>query len=445
MFRSSLGIVGELKSGRTRQVKKEREMVAENRSGILMVDDSRGGVWGLAAGAVAVLFFAPGAEAAQYQIDFLTPLPSTLSRYLTVSGVNDAGAAVGDCPVDDAGPTGGSRVLRWDGGQSAPTVLPVLSSNRLGAADGFGYGINNSGAVVGSMFKYDYPALTGPPVPVLWPANGTSAVGLGLLSGGTGGYAHAINDRGDVVGYTDSTISGGRGQRAVRWSAGGTTATALEFLGTSSSSGQTFGTANAINSGGVVVGSVNDYRPGGTGQARAVRWAAGGTAVFALPIFPPGDLVNKMTSANAINDAGTIVGSASFYTDFTLVETHAARWSADGATITDLGIGNALGINSVGDAVGYASNRPVLWPAGATTPIDLNSVIDPGNGWTLGSATDISDTGIIVGLGSYDPDGAGPLASVAGGYRMIPVPEPHGTVLLGSASLGLRRRWRERP
>jgi PEP-CTERM motif len=51
-----------------------------------------------------------------------------------------------------------------------------------------------------------------------------------------------------------------------------------------------------------------------------------------------------------------------------------------------------------------------LWNYNALA-IDLNTLIDPSSGWTLLQAYGISDTNIAVGVGSFDPDGAGPLAS----------------------------------
>ena len=43
--------------------------------------------------------------------------------------------------------------------------------------------------------------------------------------------------------------------------------------------------------------------------------------------------------------------------------------------------------------------------------IDLNTLIDPASGWTLTEANGISDTNWVTGIGSFDPDGGGPLAA----------------------------------
>jgi hypothetical protein len=239
-----------------------------------------------------------------------------------------------------------------------------------------------------------------------------------------------MNNRGDVVGISSGKVGGGG---PVRWDAGGTVPTLLAKLGTRQ--GVAFGEALAINNLGDAVGYVDDNRTGGNGLERAVRWAAGGTSLLALPRLPDANgLINKQTFAVAINDSGEMVGKAAIYLGFDFVEDRAVRWSADGSTITDMGSGEAVAINNAGDIVGTLNGQATLWPADGSSPVPLSSLIDPGSGLWFGSVTDISDTGIIVGTGSFDPDGAGPMGIVRGGYRLTPVPEPGG---LGLASLGI--------
>jgi hypothetical protein len=62
-----------------------------------------------------------------------------------------------------------------------------------------------------------------------------------------------------------------------------------------------------------------------------------------------------------------------------------------------------------------ASQTLVIWKPDLSI-LNLNTLIDPASGWTLTTASKISDTGWIAGTGSYDPDGptidpdgAGPL------------------------------------
>jgi probable HAF family extracellular repeat protein len=95
--------------------------------------------------------------------------------------------------------------------------------------------------------------------------------------------------------------------------------------------------------------------------------------------------------------------------------------------ITHLGVLNiALGgsnvdaINDLGQIVGSSplqdgSRRAVLYEN--SVPIDLNSLIPSGSGWTLEYATSINDQGQIVGIGT-SPD------SIDRAFLLTPVPEP---------------------
>jgi hypothetical protein len=81
----------------------------------------------------------------------------------------------------------------------------------------------------------------------------------------------------------------------------------------------------------------------------------------------------------------------------------------------------------------------MLWMPGGTTPIDLNSLIDPDAGWLLREAVSISNTGWITGWGLFDSDGPG--SSSVGRpqlflmrVRSAGVPEPHA---LGLAAIAI--------
>ena len=93
-------------------------------------------------------------------------------------------------------------------------------------------------------------------------------------------------------------------------------------------------------------------------------------------------------AARAVNNSGVVVGSA---------ECVASRWTADGGlqtlprllTAPYYGC-TAEGINDLGDIVGTCGGRAVLWPASG-------GVIDLGEG----TASDINDRGMIVGIFSF--------------------------------------------
>jgi probable HAF family extracellular repeat protein len=108
----------------------------------------------------------------------------------------------------------------------------------------------------------------------------------------------------------------------------------------------------------------------------------------------------------------------------------------DGSTI-------AYGINSLGQVVGDSTvgvipgqssqqHHAFVWTphnANGTTGeiVDLNDVLDPvsGAGWVVEFAHDINDRGQIVGIGSYDANGAPLPRPVTRAFLLTPiVPEP---------------------
>lgn len=84
----------------------------------------------------------------------------------------------------------------------------------------------------------------------------------------------------------------------------------------------------------------------------------------------------------------------------------------------------------------YLDQCEVYWDAD-NLAVDLNTLIDPAGGWILHSAKAISDTGWVVGVGSFDPDGVGQQAPYDRLF-LIQVPEPGSLILLLS---GLLTGW----
>ena len=377
---------------------------------------------GLAAGTVAAVCAAPSARGGvEYRVEFLSNL-SNGGAFTYARAVNDAGVVIGDAWRN---PPGVIPPVRWDANSTAPTKLGYLERE-----NGYGWGINSTGDAVGYVLMKDNSAK-----PVRWSAGGTALAQLpGFSFPFVSAYAQAINDRDDVIGYSDT--------HPVRWLAGATAAVNLGMLGLGPT-GNATKFAGAINSGGDGVGWVSDY-VSGTGRDRAVLWRASGTSAVALPMLSGGALTNRETYANAINDDGLIAGTARMYSGFNLVESRAVRWSPVGASITDLGVGIANGINNAGDIVGSSSNHATLWPGDGTPAINLNDLIAPDSGWSLTSATDISNTGVIIGDGMFDPDGSGPLTSAMGEFRLTPIPEPGMVAVLTFASCAFGRTRRRR-
>jgi probable HAF family extracellular repeat protein len=232
--------------------------------------------------------------------------------------------------------------FRWKNG--GMTALPMLGGNNSVAT-----GVNNGGEIVGaaetstegyscdSPQRFDYYG-------VIWQPNGTTLT-LPPYSGDSISFAEAVDDHGDVVGYSgscgplDDALTA---QHALLWQSGSTID--LGNLG---------GTANnvpfAINNRGQIVGYAYTV---GNATSHAFLWQNG---VMSDLGTLPGDVFSQ---ANGINDKGQIVG---------------ASCPASG------------------------SCRGFIWQNGAMT--DLNLLVPP-QSLDVFFANDINDSGEIAALAS---------------------------------------------
>ncbi len=150
----------------------------------------------------------------------------------------------------------------------------------------FGYALNDSGVIAGSHVS------GGQQRAFTWSAGGLPTDLPSL--GGTTSEGNGINNHGDVVG--DSFPTGSANEVAVLWPASGSVVP-LGTLGGATSS------ARDINNHGQIVGYARDS----TGAYRAFLSDAG-AAMVDLNSLLPADSGWVLLSANAINDAGQIVG-----------------------------------------------------------------------------------------------------------------------------------------
>jgi hypothetical protein len=372
---------------------------------------SKGGSGVCAALAFALLGLgvAESCAAAQYKVELLNALSGSAVPSI-VRAVNDAGAVAGDSPKT----LDGSKfpAVRWEAGGSAPTELDSGIY-----ANGAGWDISGRGDVSGFLvtktFSFNLVSAA------RWDAGGTTATLLPSLNASlmSPSMARSINERGEMAG-----VSG----YAVRWSADGRTVTRLPSFKTGNAATDAFG----INNAGDVVGSSSD-----SSTAGATLWFADQNTPVALPNLSDTTLTSKNSVAYAINDSRQIAGTIKLYSGFDLVDTRSVRWAAGGAGVTDLGSGSASSINGAGDVVGRSAAGAMLWAGDGTAGVNLNDLIAPDSGWVLRDASDISDTGIIVGSGLYDPDGAGPRVASNALYRLVPLPEPGAVSIVVLASL----------
>ncbi|SFH59413.1 probable extracellular repeat, HAF family [Nitrosospira sp. Nsp14] len=241
----------------------------------------------------------------------------TAGVFSGVKAINERGQVVGNgsfdlcCPVSAIvwnGPTGtflsgyGKPNSAADINDSGEILINGSSGVLIVGDRGFvgslalemGAGINNSGKVAGThnshAFYGDFDAL----------------IDLGTLGGRTSS-ALALNDMQQVVGY--SAISGSGDTHAFLWSSD-----LMVDLGTLPGFNHSLG--SAINNRGEVVGwsSVDNSSPYDSSPLhtdRATLWD--GTTIFDLNSFLGNDIVNDgwvLERAHAINDLGMIVGAA---------------------------------------------------------------------------------------------------------------------------------------
>jgi probable HAF family extracellular repeat protein len=191
--------------------------------------------------------------------------------------------------------------------------------------------------------------------------------------------------------------------------------------------------ANAINDAGQVVGSVVGTVTSFS-SLRAFLYSGG--VMQDLGTLPGG----SYSEALAINAMGQVVGAGITASG----QLHAFLYS--NGVMQDLGNfpggdgSFANGINDAGEVVGFGESlstrteHAFLYSDGVMQ--DLNDLTS-GSGWTLYGANAINNSGQIVGYG-LNPSGQ------EDAFLLTPVPEPSSLVLLALGALGLTARRRRR-
>jgi probable HAF family extracellular repeat protein len=320
----------------------------------------------------------------------------------------------------------------------------IIDIGTLGGNESLGLSLNNSGQEVGLALNaipdpfsiFDF-ALAGSP-------NGTETRAfrwdekngiqdLGTL-GGPDAWAALVNERGQIAGqsYTNSTANPSTGFPTLDpflWENG-----KMRDLGTL---GGVVGFVAAFNdSGQVVGGSSIASDPGACYNPPSFEFFNPDCHVF---FWDQGTLIDLTTSTIgavpasvlAINDAGGIVGGATFPDGF--FDAFLLRKG----TATDLGnLGDsasiAFAINSHDQVVGGtflldgSHSKAFLWQDGST--VDLNTLIPAGSSLHLAWAEAINERGEIAGGGVPDGCALQDLVVCGHAFVLIPCDENHPDV-----------------
>ncbi len=318
----------------------------------------------------AVVTSAPPAAAAVT----ITDLGTLGCSFSSAAAVLDSGQVVGQSCLAD----GTARAFSWTqaGGMIDLGALGGSGWTELGTGGNAGNGavaVNDTGEAVGTSNSEAFA----------WtPAGGMIA--LGTLPGDDQSSANAVNDDGQVVGYSLGSLLDGTccRQDAFSWTPDG----GMVDLGTL---GGAISDAYAVNNSGQVVGY--STLPGDT-VTDAFSWTQ------AAGMVDLGNLGGDNTAAEAVNDNGQVVGASTDSSG----NNHAFSWTQAGGMV-DLGtLGGsfsvALGVNNSGQVVGYSALpgdtavHPFLWSSGTMT--DLGS---PGPSFAETFAYAINDDGEVVG------------------------------------------------
>ena len=267
----------------------------------------------------------------------------------------------------------------------------VVRLTPLSPGDSYAEDINDHGEVVGQSIQAGFGM-----APVRWDASGTPS-NLGMLESSVTGFANAINNNGEIVGYCEDSTGL---RKATLWDGRGGMVDIHAEIGSSSSS-----IPWHINDSGVIVGQAN-ISPGIF--PRGFVWDQTNPAAQAGTDTYPG-------GANyGVNNDGHIVGSGYFFgdPDDAMLAVPDGRGGYDYPLINPLGLNfsQARAINNNGMIVchsGYISTT-VTWNACIFTGDDRDPVMTLGTLPNLDTSEglDVNDNGVIVGY-SWDGTASG--------------------------------------
>jgi len=358
----------------------------------------------------------------------LSSIAHPATKYSIVDLGHLGGGTSQACGINSAGQVVGRSITSL--GETRAFVWDRQTGMQdLGVLGGYGGeadGINDEGQVVGIAYTAGHAGPNdGQYHAFVW-SSLSGMRELAALYSGVGSCAWAINSSGQVAG---ASLTADGDIRGVVWDGVG----GIQELGTL---GGDYSEAFAVNDGGQVVGRAGFF--GVTSPSQAFIWDSDSGIRPVGPSYGPGG-----STAYAISELGCVAGA--FRIDGGM---HAFQWTETGG-MEDLGgptgqfgvWGEATDINDSGLVVGWSKLsdvdfRALLWD-GDGQMSDLNDLLDEsGAGWTLTSAQAINNLGQIAGVGLHNGQSRA--------FILNPIPEPSSFLALGVGLLGgagvIRRR-----
>ncbi len=410
-----------------------------------------------------LLLAATSAAARADSFTLIAPLGTSgnTDAYSRAQAISGTGVVVGYSTTPTTGTADAPHAFTY--AAATRTLTDLGGDPNTTPATSYAYGINAAGVVVGDSVDQSKQFLA--VAKTYTTATGFQSVAASA-SGQTASRLNAINNTGTFVGGgQDSNLA----NVPVYGQYGGSSITVLPGIAGATTEGNV---ASSINSSGLIAGNAA-YDPYGGMQHLFTYNSAAATPAAALTDLGTPANVNRpggFTSVNSqtsINDAGVIAGSARELAPTASFSQHDQAFTDANGTFTllqslsssTIANAQAFGINNQGVVVGTSdtadgsATHAVLWLAGSTTAVDLNTYfakIDPTDAakYVLTSAVAINDSDLIVG--TVD-DGTNPNTGDAvndGSYvldlstALAPTPEPTSLALVAPSALVVLRRRR---
>jgi probable HAF family extracellular repeat protein len=355
--------------------------------------------------ALFTLFSLPAAaQGPHYMIQDLGTLGGL---YSYANSINNAGEVVGSSQLA----SGDVHAYFYQSGS-------LHDFGTLGGPNSAAISINDQGLIAGNSNVNDPNLYTG------FTYNQGAFFTLPTL-GGNSTIVYGMNDNGDVVGYSRTPdIS----SYAFVYRASDNSITDLGTFGGSNS------VANDINNLGEIVGTA---RLQDTNATHAFTYQNGVMTDIGTIDGTRHDLESEALAVNASGDAvGWSYTAADRGVDHAFLYHQGVMTDLNPVLGTNQAVANA--INDAGQVVGYAyqGNAQYAFLYRNGIAYDLNNLINPSLGLRLATATGINDRGQIIGNGD--------IGGFSHAFLLTPAPEPGSAALLpfGFLAMGFVRRVR---